>query len=516
MLKRLIPNKMDSVRNKADREEFGMQAGPLVKVRDLFNTLGSRNIRYCHWKSNFHLDFALRGEEDLDLLIAREDLYLFFRLLVELGYKEFIDLTGVRQLGVYHFLGHDEETGTLIHIHAFCRTLTGDHIIKSFALPFERMLLENVQQVAGVMLPTNGAELVVFVLRTLIKHTTFTDLLLTMRSYDDVLEEYRWLRSQNSLEEALALLARYFPEVDAKDFKQALELIRHKDRLWARVLLGRRFARVLAKYRRYSALESAVRTGFMVAKILLRRILRKKRITTMPSGGSIIAFVGPQATGKSTLARNVRNWFGFQLSVRYIHAGKPPATPLTFLPNLFLPLLRWLMPAQRSTKLERREEQQKDFVDYSYLHIVRKVMLAYDRWKLLQSAFRQSRNGKIIISDRYPSEAIGAVDGATFDDMAIRTQKSGFKSYLMALERSIYQKIPSPDIVIQLAVPLDVAIHRNQVRDKKGAKDSEYVRFRHTMNKQPIFTKPTVISVSTAEPQNETLKKVKSLIWKHL
>ena len=40
----------------------------------------------------------------------------------------------------------------------------------------------------------------------------------------------------------------------------------------------------------------------------------------------MIAFVGPDASGKSTLARDTVTWLGGDFRVRSAHLGKPPAT----------------------------------------------------------------------------------------------------------------------------------------------------------------------------------------------
>ena len=48
-------------------------------VRTVFLEANAQNLTYCHWKSNIHLDKALRGDEDLDVLIAPKD---FKKLMV--------------------------------------------------------------------------------------------------------------------------------------------------------------------------------------------------------------------------------------------------------------------------------------------------------------------------------------------------------------------------------------------------------------------------------------------------
>ena len=43
-------------------------------------------------------------------------------------------------------------------------------------------------------------------------------------------------------------------------------------------------------------------------------------------GGVVVAFVGSEACGKSTLLAATEHWLRPQFAVRRVHAGKPPST----------------------------------------------------------------------------------------------------------------------------------------------------------------------------------------------
>ena len=66
----------------------------------------------------------------------------------------------------------------LVNVHAYVRILTGDHLLKTWALPLERVLLGDTQKVHGICLPSKTADLLVFVFRNMIKHTTLLDIYL--------------------------------------------------------------------------------------------------------------------------------------------------------------------------------------------------------------------------------------------------------------------------------------------------------------------------------------------------
>lgn len=485
------------------------------KIGLLFTRMNKDGIDYCHWKSNYHLLFALSGNEDLDLLVKNEDFDAFISILTELGFKQAISIAGFSQPGVYHYLGHDEVSGSMVHVHAFRRILTGDSLLKSYALPMEKMLLDNIRFLKGIKVPSKNSEMVAFVLRHMIKLATLPDLIFSIRRYKPIMEEYFWLKSEVNQQALLSLLDQYFPKISKEKFVHAMEAFAARRGVLKRIYLGWVIKKRLAMYRRYNIIEILWQSTIFLLIMLSRKIFQKEKYKNLLSGGSIIAFVGPQATGKSTLSILVKKWLGEHLSVRYIHAGKPPSTWLTSIPNSLLPLFRKFLSSHRSTEIEKRVENE-EHIDYSLIHLFRKIFLAYDRRSLLNRSFRQSRKGKIIIADRYPSETVGAVDGASFSDETIRGQNLRIKRLLMKIERSIYQQISPPDLVIQLSVPVELAVHRNQVRDKIGPRDSEYVRFRHKMKMQPAFSRPRVINISTGQSLDKTLTEVKRIIWKNI
>ena len=488
---------------------------PLPVLQVVLEELEQRNICFCHWKSNYHLEYALTGVEDVDVLIAAADFSSFVQVLSAQEFKQADSVTNRMQPGVFHFLGNDSDTGTLINIHAYTRILTGDHFLKSWALPLESMLLSETEAVNGMRLPLKSSELIVFVFRNMIKLTTLFDFYLSTRSTQATAEEFEWLTTNLDIEQSLQKLEQFFPEIPRSDFEQAIDLLASGGSLYRKLRLGQRFKQNLKKYRRYGPAAQSILSVVAVGRMVINRLARKQKHMHFLTGGKIIALVGPQATGKSTLATALKSWLGQELAIASIHAGKPPATWLTFLPNKMLPLAKTLLPGYTTVKIETQAEDE-NFSNFPLIFLLRKVILAHDRRRLLRSVYQQSRNGRLIISDRYPSDVVGAIDGATFKDETIERESSSLKRMLMRWERNIYRKICPPDLVLQLTVPLGEAVVRNQTRDKKGGQTTEYVRARHSMQLLPEFHHSPVIQLSTDRDFDEMLIEVKQEVWKHL
>src|ERR1700720_1393955 len=89
-------------------------AGPIY---ELVQALNDRDAAWCYWKSRTRLNAALSGSSDLDLLVAREDHLLLTRTLNECGFKLFPSAHFRDDPCVASFLGFDETSGRLLHVH---------------------------------------------------------------------------------------------------------------------------------------------------------------------------------------------------------------------------------------------------------------------------------------------------------------------------------------------------------------------------------------------------------------
>jgi thymidylate kinase len=224
----------------------------------------------------------------------------------------------------------------------------------------------------------------------------------------------------------------------------------------------------------------------------------------------VIAFVGSEATGKSTLLGEIERRLSEDRTVqdrtvRRIHAGKPPATALTWIPHLLLPALRAMFPSKRSTRIEARHDAKGSA--YPIMFLVRSVMVAYERRALLVRAFRWASDGTIVLSDRFPSP--GAPDGAQLGDLRTGSVR-GLRRRLADLEVRLYRDIAAPDLVIHLTAPLAVTLARNAARPKREPED--YVRRRHSMAEGLVFDEALVRRIDSDRELADTVRDVEGAI----
>jgi thymidylate kinase len=485
----------------------------------LFERLDARNVRYCHWKSNWVLAETLAAETDIDLLVKREDAQAFRAVIDELGFRPAIEAGVPPFPSVEHHLALDEAEGAIIHVHAYYRVISGESLTKNYRLPLEEMLLANVTRAGPVTVPRKGAELVIFVLRMSLKHATLAELTLLLRGWDDVRREASWLATDEARHEARELLAAWLAVFSVELFDQALDGLLDPAPLWRRIVLGRRVRSELRQFARRGRLRAWAAGARAFTGRAMYRARGTRKGLTLGEGGAVIAFVGAEATGKSTVLEEIEGWLGRYLTIQRVHAGKPPGTPLTVVPNLLLPLLRSLLPRQRSTRVAERRHSagckpSGSREDFPLLFGIRSVLLAHDRKVLLTRAFGSAGNGSIVLCDRYPSTNDAGPDGPQLSPPGGIATGGRFRRWLMERETRLYRTIVPPDLVIYLVAPLETTLERNRNREK--VEPEEYVRSRHERSSHLRFEGVPVRKIRTDRPLDEVLAEIRKLVWEAL
>ncbi|MGH7493169.1 MAG: hypothetical protein ACREOO_12345 [bacterium] len=501
-----------------------MEKALTIRLLESFNCAG---IEYCHWKSNFSLAQTLAGELDLDLLVARKSLSQAFTILSNLDFKAAIVDAEPATSGIFHYYGFDPYAGKLIHVHLFSVVLTGESFVKSHLLPFETMLLENCSHAGPMRVPAKSAELVLFVLRTFIKYGSLLDTLRLFKQLESIGNELAWLLTESPPTEALSLLKKYCPVVEDSLFLKCLEALKTEGSLSNRIWLAYAVRRRLRVYAKHAPMDR----GWAYARFLLSKIHRRfsgnRKNKTLHSGGAMIAFVGADATGKSTLVAETGRWLGKVFATRMVHVGKPPSTWLTAALNIGIPLTRRLLRQTHRSEIRARQSPHSSRLGtvgwFGVLHALRAVALAWDRRRLVMKARRAAAHGEMIMCDRYPTATTGAMDSPRlWVQPNLQTGLTAFYNWLVGIEQRLYRGIPPPDVVLKLQVSLNTAKQRNRMRLQGNCpaaeKDSdEYLEIRHQQSRE--WFKPGtkfIHDISTERPLEETILAVKQVIWQAL
>ena len=305
-------------------------------TQELINRFNQEKILYCHWKSNIDLAKTFEGKLDIDLLVSNSSLARATNILMNLGFKPALSKWAKNPPGIFHYYGYEPNQKDLVHLHMFTRVLTGESFLKSHLLPFEEMLLQNTYSANGLAVTSKEAELVLFVLRMCIKYGSFLDTVRLLKSDDKIQAEAHWLKNGSNATQVAILLDKYCPVISDEIFNAFLTATLTGAPFPKRWGLSRQIRRSLRIYRKYSFLGWLSGYVQFLTGTLVKRFRKQKGSKFLPSGGAIIAIVGADATGKSTLVSETSRWLRNNFVVNTVHAGKPPSTWLTFPINYLL------------------------------------------------------------------------------------------------------------------------------------------------------------------------------------
>ena len=307
-----------------------------------------QKVSYCYWKSSRRLDAAFAGEGDIDLLVQSQDQHRVQAILLELDFKLFPSVTDRDHPGMLSFLGHDERSGQLIHIHLHFRLLPGESLLKNYRMPWEEVLLARavLHPTLPIRILDPASEALLLVVRACIELRRLD--LPTLRNWHATMRKFALDRAelatrvQRSMLRDLAseLLSEHLAEIVTEAFYCERPLERQAG---LRRLIGNH----CAAYRSYNSVEARVRSAgralLWAVGNLNKHVFHAPRIwsRSAPGGGCMVAIVGVDGSGKSTSLAAMRAWLGSKIDVVPIYFGTGDGRPsLLFRPfKLVKPLI---------------------------------------------------------------------------------------------------------------------------------------------------------------------------------
>ena len=475
----------------------------LQLVSDLCAALDAAGIEYCHWKSTDALDRSASGENDLDLLVAEGDTARFVTALRELGCIEAVESRTQRVPGVRHFYGFDRASLRLVDIHAHDRLALGDDATKNYRLPIEAAYLATTSPDGPFQVPAPAMELAIFVVRMMLKHGS-PEAIVTGRGRLSRKEAAELgslsARSGPGWEASLAAAA---PRLDRELIARCASSLEPRPALRERLEAWRGLRRALAPYARRSR---ATDVWLQVTRRLLgrsRRALGWPRRKHPADGGSVIAVVGSDGSGKSTVIAGLDALLSPVFATMRIHLGKPRRSASWLAVRAWLHLARRLGLEAATPAQPIGSSQGSASGPPSRSRLLIDALTARDRRRAGLRAHRCAQRGAIVLSDRYP------VPELSVDRPRSSHSTSGFAASLARAERRQHERIPPPDLIVVLALPPEVARARRPEADPGviGARAREVLD-------APWGTEVAVIDA--ARSREEVLAAVAARVWASL
>ena len=109
----------------------------LLVLENIFKKLNDESIRYIHWKSNEHLEAALNGDTDLDIMVHQDDYKRFVQIIQEKGFSLYQSVGKQSYISISDYLLLDSESQKILHIHLHKRLMIGRKFYKEYLIPIE-------------------------------------------------------------------------------------------------------------------------------------------------------------------------------------------------------------------------------------------------------------------------------------------------------------------------------------------------------------------------------------------
>jgi thymidylate kinase len=459
-----------------------MRQLPALLVR-LRAALAEKKVRHCQWKGHWKSDRWTTGEGDIDLLVAPADFSTFAAVAHQLGYRPAYADPHVEIPGVSSWYGYDRELPGFLRLHVYTRLIIGVHWRTLYRLPLEEAALEEVVPRAVFPSPRPEIELILFVLRMVMRRSII-DVGREPRWLPVAREELAYLETQANPQRLHELLARHLPAVDRELFDGCREALTRLAGWRRRTAARRSLARALAAGTRPATWGVTVRR--VVAAARARVGIRSAPSRRPASGGLLVAIVGADGAGKSTCTLALRKWLGAHFETMHAHLGRPPRSWTTILVGA----LRKILPL-------------------GTLNHLRHLCTARDRYRIAARTARFAIKGGIALCERYPGAENRHLVGPRIRENA-GANPGTLVQRLATLEEDYYRRLPRPDLRLVLRVPPDVAVQR------KTTEPADYVRRRAMAAWDAKWTGANTRVIDAGQPLVDVVADLKGALWQEL
>ena len=485
----------------------------ISSIASLIQALDEKKIKYCHWKSNEHLQEALDGDTDLDMLFDPAQRTELERVFDECGLKRFRAAPLMQYNAIEDFIGFDQETAKIWHVHTHYRMTLGEKHLKGYTVtPWGMTLLnDRIRSEAGVWTSDPADEFVLLLCRIALK-IRWRDMGRGLGRDDR--DEIAWLKRRINREDVCAAALRLIGKKGSGIIETLYGAeLKNKSQF---IGLQRILRKELKPFTAFSQFSSwATRTkrelfwfyGGVKRRLGWSNYYASRRVS--PSGGLVVAILGCDGAGKSTTLSYIKKEFNKKMDVTSIYFGSGDGSSSLLRKPMKL-IARKIGGKGVGHAVEKEYAEKKVSLKarlYSMAKVLWAVTLAKEKKTKQRQMVKARNNGLLVITDRYPQSIIpGSSDGPLLNKYK---NTSGLMKRIAEWEQEVYDSFlfNAPDLTIKLVVPTEIALLR---KPEMTAEEIE--------NKKRIVMSMDIsehsVTIDTSQPFEISRGEVMKEIWK--
>ena len=493
----------------------------LNKSRELFEAWNNNTVSYCHWKGNNHLMEGLDGKTDMDVLLALSDKEKGCSFLKEIGFVQFKSQYGSRNPNIEDWIGLDEESGRLLHLHLHYALITGHTGLMEYELPWKEEALKTrvVDPECGVFIMNPNLELVSLYNRLILKakRTWFKAACRGKFKMDDHFQnEISYIKARVDWRSVEEIVNRYYG-VMGHDFYEIVKYENLDSALFLRL-----FDIVDKTYKsssRYHGVSLRLRRFLFPLIIALRNRLKTKTNNTLitkkvkfPQCGYSIAFIGQDGSGKSSLTKDIKKWLTWKIEADCFYLGSGDGYH-----SIFRSLLEKSATILHKSKKSNSKnncggsKNDKKSLITSAIVCWNMLIIARHSYRVLIRAEKYRKKGGIALYDRFPQmQYEGIYDGPKIPDYCRKHDCEYWVNKMMAKrEKDFFLKIQryQPTLVFKLLLPPEESIRR------KPSENFEMIKEKHKITSELEYPYSLVCEIDATQAYQQELINVKNIIW---
>lgn len=407
--------------------------------QDLFKRLDQDLIKLVYFKSSKDIDKAMNGEGDLDVYLqfgCRDD---FKKALIDSGFFKVIPNASRRYSEVDNYIGYCADSGAFGHIHIHYQMVVGPDYAKSLLLRpgdvFKESTTAYSDQYESCHVISSRDELRLAIFRWLLK-VRCKDFFTATKKLSDLIDEIQFLERQVCDDQFSKSIRENFRKASNRrvTLQQFLSVFKIQD------------MEVKIHLRLWLILKIKELCGRIYNKVVTQAGLFGPHMNLECGHGKIIAFVGCDGSGKSSLLSETSKTIGSRINTTELHFGKPGFF-LLFFARYFTSLSKFVS----SRKLQE------------LIFGISVLILACARRLCFKKAEKQALKGKIVFLDRLFVRELG-LDGGR--DLKLVESSLGSNNLIFRFCRKMYNSIGNPSLLFVINAPIKTILERRAEDDE--------------------------------------------------